>query len=89
MNSIDPAVNNPKLQPEVVVLDELAAIEKSLEGHPQRQEILEKLQKYQSQLLWQEQNKASPFWHGDALLGITLRFYSLSRENFAHNTSIS
>jgi hypothetical protein len=57
MNSIDPDVNNPKLQPGVIVLDEFAAIEKSLEGHPQRQEILEKLQKYQSQLLWQEQKK--------------------------------
>lgn len=56
MNSKDPAANNSE-QPKVIVLDEFAAIGKSLEGHPQRQEILEKLQKYQSQLLWQEQNK--------------------------------
>jgi hypothetical protein len=56
MNSQDPAANNSE-QLKVIVLDEFAAIGKSLEGHPQRQEILEKLQKYQSQLLWQEQNK--------------------------------
>ncbi|MGF1939421.1 MAG: hypothetical protein RM347_034620 [Nostoc sp. ChiQUE02] len=57
MNSIDPATNNPNPQPSVVVLDELAFISKSLEDHPQRERILEKIQNYQSQLLRQGQSK--------------------------------
>ncbi|WP_414569359.1 hypothetical protein [Nostoc sp. CCY 9925] len=57
MNSQDPAANNPSEQPRVIILDEFAAISKSLKGHPQRKEILEKIQKYQSQILRQAQNK--------------------------------
>ncbi len=43
-----PAANNPKPQPEVIVLDKFAAIKKSLLSHPQREEILEEIQNYQS-----------------------------------------
>ncbi len=57
MNSIDPAANNVSVQPKVIVLDEFAAIDKSLEGHPQREKILKKIQNYQSQLLREARNK--------------------------------
>lgn len=51
MNQIDPDVNNSSEQPKVIVIDEFASIEKSLKGHPQSQEILEKILEYQSQVL--------------------------------------
>jgi hypothetical protein len=47
MNSQDPTANNPKPQQQVIIVDEFASIEKYLEGHPQRQGILEKIQNYQ------------------------------------------
>lgn len=57
MNSQSPTANNPSEQPKVIILDEFAAISKFLERHPQRKEILEKIQKYQSQILRQAQNQ--------------------------------
>ncbi|MBD2441368.1 hypothetical protein [Nostoc sp. FACHB-110] len=47
MNSQDPTANNTSEQPHVIVVDEFASIEKSLEGHPQRERIMEKIQQYQ------------------------------------------
>lgn len=57
MNSQDPAANNTSEQPTVIVVDEFASIEKSLERHPQRERILEKIQKYQSQVLQEARSK--------------------------------
>ncbi|MFN6564258.1 MAG: hypothetical protein RMY28_031320 [Nostoc sp. ChiSLP01] len=57
MNSQHSAANNTSEQAKVIVVDEFASIEKYLEGHPQRQGILEKIQNYQSQLLRQERNQ--------------------------------
>ncbi|AFY45739.1 hypothetical protein [Nostoc sp. PCC 7107] len=57
MNSQDPTANNTSEQPHVIVVDEFAAISKSLEEHSQRQEILEKIQEYQSQVLRAARNK--------------------------------
>ena len=51
MNSQAPTANNTSEQLKVIVLDEFASIEKSLKGHPQRHEILKKIQEYQSQVL--------------------------------------
>jgi hypothetical protein len=57
MNHIDPAANNSSDQPRVIVLDEFAAISKSLEGHLQRERILGKIRNYQSRLLRQARSK--------------------------------
>jgi hypothetical protein len=56
MNSQDAAANNTE-QPKVIVLDEFAAIGKSLKGHPERERILKKIQNYQSQVLGEARNK--------------------------------
>ncbi|MBE9211084.1 hypothetical protein IQ244_32290 [Nostoc sp. LEGE 06077] len=57
MNQIDPTANNTSEQPHVIVVDEFAFISDSLEGHPQRERILEKIQDYQSQVLRAERTK--------------------------------
>lgn len=57
MNSQDLTANNHQPQPEVIILDEFASIEKSLKGHHNAPVILEKLQEYQSQVLRADRSK--------------------------------
>lgn len=57
MNQIDSTTNNTKPQPHVIVVDEFASISESLQGHPQRERILEKIQNYQSQILRAERSR--------------------------------
>ncbi|WP_414573884.1 hypothetical protein [Nostoc sp. CCY 9925] len=63
MNSQDPTANNTSEQPSMIVVEEFASIDKSLEGHPQRQDILEKIQEYQSEVLRQVQSKKHRWFH--------------------------
>ncbi|BCL39830.1 hypothetical protein [Nostoc sp. MS1] len=55
MNLTDVATNISSKQP--LVIDEIASLEQHLQGHPQREEILRNIRKYEAQILRQEQNK--------------------------------
>ncbi|WP_341529983.1 hypothetical protein WKK05_12120 [Nostoc sp. UHCC 0302] len=50
-------INNDSEKPRVIILDEFADMKKYLERHPNSEEILQRFQKYYSQLLRQVQNK--------------------------------